>query len=307
MGDDTTGVLIVGHGLIGSAVLALLHEQGVPVAAVGRRAAALPRYHAVDLAREDGRLALREIVDRLRPGCVLLVHGPSDVTWIDANPDASARVHCGTAALAAGTGVPVILVSSDNVFPGTRGGYRPEDPVSPANGYGRVKSLAEDIALRAGPAALVVRVSLVYGWAGAGLRSTFAQRCLDAAVDGRPSSAPVDQTFTPVHVRDAAVVLAAVCRSVGEHPGPPLSGIRHLAGSAELSRYEFARLAYEIAGADPSLVRPCQRRETEWACRPRFSSLSCGSFSDVPGLSAWRPMTPGEGLRDMLAARERAA
>lgn len=286
--------LIVGHGLIGGAIPALL--QG-PAVCVGRRPREQHGYLALDLASADGRAALESAVTQMRPRCVVLTHGPSDVTWIDQNEAAAAAVHCGVAAIVARCGAPAVLVSTDNVFPGRRGGYRPDDPVEPANGYGRVKAEAERILL-AGQAALVLRVSLVYGWAGPGQRATFAQRCLDAAAEGRPMAAPTDQIFTPIHVRDVAEVTAALGRPAGQ-----LTGIAHLAGPAELSRYEFARLAYRLAGADTALVRPCLRQDTDWACRPQFSSLACGTFASLPGLAAWRPMTPEEGLREMLATR----
>jgi dTDP-4-dehydrorhamnose reductase len=302
------GVLIVGHGLIGGAVRATLTAQLLPTTSVGRRPAALPGYRPLDLASEAGRDGLRTLLDDLHPRCVVLVHGPSDVTMIESNVPAAAAMHCGVAEIAARSDAPVILVSTDNVFPGTRSRYRRADQVQPANAYGRVKSLAENTLLShnsAGAPRLVLRVSLVYGWAGNGLRDTFAQRCLEAAAEGRPMAAPVDQSFTPVHVRDVAYVLAALC----QHPeswypeSRRTGGIRHLAGPDEMSRYEFARLAYQLAGADTSLVRPCSRQETEWACRPRFSSLASESFAGLPGLPTWRPMTPAEGLRDMLCTR----
>lgn len=291
-------MLIVGNGLIGGAVSAVLAAQRVPVTSVGRRRTGLPGYHALDLTSEAGRDTLRSVIADPRPRRVLLVHGPSDVTWIDTHTTAAAAVHQGVAEIAARSGAPVILVSTDNVFPGDRGGYRPDDAVQPANGYGRVKSLAENAVLD-GIDGLVVRVSLVYGWAGAGLRATFAQRCLEAAAAGRPLVVPEDQSFTPIHVGDVAAVLAALCQC----PAGQFTGIRHLAGPAELSRYEFARLAYELAGADASLVKPCLRMETEWACRPRYSSLAFEPFTGLPGLAAWRPMTPADGLRAMLAAQ----
>jgi dTDP-4-dehydrorhamnose reductase len=290
-------VLVVGHGLIGCAVRAMLLAARIPVVSIGRRPAELPGYQALDLASETGRAALRAAVTELRPACVVLVHGPSDVTWIDQNEASAAAVHCGVAAIVARSGAPAVLVSTDNVFPGRRGGYRPDDPAEPANGYGRIKARAESVLL-AGRAASVLRVSLVYGWAGPGQRATFGQRCLDAAAAGRPVAAPTDQAFTPIHVRDVATVIAAGCRS-----GRPFSGVRHLAGPAELSRHEFARLAYRLAGADEALVRPCLRQDSEWACRPRFSSLECGNFAGLAGLAAWQPMTPAEGLAEMLADR----
>jgi dTDP-4-dehydrorhamnose reductase len=288
--------LIVGHGLIGGSLRAQLRTIAeLPIVSIGRRHRELPDYRALDLASETGRAALDKVVADLRPRRVVLAHGPSDVTWIDKNEAAAAAVHCGVAAIVARSAAPVVMISTDNVFSGARGGYRPGDPAEPANGYGRVKVDAESIALAAG-SALVLRVSLVYGWHRPGQRATFAQRCLEAAAEGRPMDVPTDQLFTPIHVRDVSVVTAAVCRSGGQ-----LTGIKHLAGPIELSRYEFARLAYRLAGADTTLVRPCLRQDTEWACRPRFSSLTCGTFSGLPGLAQWRPMTPEEGLREMLA------
>jgi len=294
--------LIVGHGLIGGAIRAVLQtEAGIPAVCIGRRPRELPGYRAIDLASEAGRAALETAVADLRPRFVVLVHGPSDVTAIHENEAAAAAVHCGVAAIVARSGTPAVLVSTDNVFSGERGGYRPDDPIAPPNGYGRVKARAESILLATG-SALVLRVSLVYGWAGPGQRATFAQRCLDAAAQGRPMSAPTDQIFTPIHVRDVAAVIAAVC---GSAPQP--TGIQHLAGPLELSRYEFARLAYCLAGADPALVRPCLRQETEWACRPRFSSLASGTFTGLTRSAAWLPMRPDEGLREMLATRPASA
>jgi dTDP-4-dehydrorhamnose reductase len=296
--DHSPAVLVVGHGLIGGAVRARLREApALRSVCIGRRQRDLPDYRALDLASEAGRAALEGTVADLRPRGVVLVHGPSDVTWIDEHEAAAAAVHCGVAAIVARSGAPAVLVSTDNVFPGTRGRYTPRDQAEPANGYGRVKARAENIVL-ASATALVLRVSLVYGWSAPGQRATFAQRCLEAAAEGRPMSAPTDQIFTPVHVRDVVAVTAAACQSAGR-----LTGIRHLAGPVELSRYEFARLAYRVAGADTALVRPCLRRNTVWACRPRFSSLACGTFPGLPGLAAWRPMTPEAGLREMLATR----
>lgn len=289
--------LIVGHGLIGAAIPALLRAAGLRTVCVGRRQRELPGYLAIDLASEAGRAVLEATLAELQPRCAVLVHGPSDVTWMDLNEAAAAAVHCGVAEIVARSGVPSVLVSTDNVFPGRRGGYRPDDPLDPANGYGRVKARAEEILLASGTT-LVMRVSLVYGWAGPGLRATFAERCLTAAAEGRPMSAPTDQAFTPIHVRDVAAVTAAVCRAA-----VPVTGVDHLAGPVELSRYEFAQIAYRLAGADPMLVNPCLRQHTVWVCRPRFSSLSCGSFTGLPGLAWWRPMTPEEGLREMLATR----
>jgi dTDP-4-dehydrorhamnose reductase len=271
-----------------------LLANDVPVITVARGEADRPDHRARDLSTAAGRAGLRADLTDLRPRCVVLTHGPSDVSWINEHELAADAAHCGVAEVLAGSGVPTLLVSTDNVFSGRRGGNRPEDPVRPNNAYGRVKARAERVLLSAGRA-LVLRVSLVFGWAGPKHRATYAERCLESALAGQPFPAPTDQLFTPVHVADVALVISQLCRTI-----PLPTGVAHLAGPELLSRFEFATLAYRLAGADVGLVRPCLRRDTEWASRPRFSSLACSDFTGVPGLAGWRAMDVVAGLRTML-------
>ncbi len=294
-------VLLVGHGLIGSSLRGRLLASGSPVACVTRRDVRLPGCHTADLAAEAGRSALRDLLRDLRPRSVVLAHGPSDVTWIEGHERQAALVHCEAARIVAASGVPAILVSTDNVFAGERGRYTVADDPRPGNAYGRVKERAERLILAAGNA-LVLRVSLIYSWTDSAQRQTFAERCLAAAFASRPLLAPADQIFTPVHAGDVSSVIAAICAS-DRVP----AGIRHLSGPRQLSRYEFAAMAYRLAGADDGLVRRCRRRDTQWASRPEFSSLACGDFTDIAGLARWRPMTPREGLQAMIDERRAAS
>ncbi|NGY63147.1 sugar nucleotide-binding protein [Lentzea sp. NEAU-D13] len=271
-------VVVVGRGLIGALTAARLRAAGHEVVTMARTGADV----CLDLADPDG---FRTALSRLRPETVILTHGPSDVTWIESNEAEAARAHVGTAEVVAEQGVRTVLVSTDNVFSGAEGRRRPSDAIAPANAYGRVKAAAERVLLGAG-GHLVLRVSLVYGWTGAAHRTTYGQRCLEAAASRQKLPAPADQSFTPIHVDDVAGVLTSVCRD-------GRTGLAHLAGPLELSRFDFARTAYRLAGAPEALVRPCLRADTEWASRPRFSSLACDDFGHLP-------MTPEEGLARML-------
>ncbi|MFK3979398.1 SDR family oxidoreductase [Micromonospora sp. NPDC050397] len=303
--------VVVGQGLIGGAVRRELSGQGRAPVTVARsartgdpdpaRSTGAHLRHDLDLPA--GRAALRADLDRIGPGRIVLTHGPSDVSWMEENEERAARIHCGVARLAAGSGVPVLLISTDNVFSGERGLMRPTDPVAPRNAYGRLKVEAERIVLAGGGD--VLRVSLVYGTAGPGYRPTYAQLCLAAAAAGAALPAPVDQSFTPIHVDDVARVVAA---RVETPAGAGSAGgtIEHLAGHQELSRYEFARLSYAAAGADPDLVLPCLRRDTAWASRPRYSSLACTDYAAL--LPAhWPPASPAAGLRRMVSGPADAA
>ncbi|MFJ6194875.1 sugar nucleotide-binding protein [Micromonospora sp. NPDC092111] len=306
-------IIVVGRGLIGGAVCHELRERGQAPVTVARsapaRAPGPPPSDSThlrhDLDLPAGQAALRADLERIGPRRIVLTHGPSDVSWMEENEERAARIHCGVARLAADSGVPTLLISTDNVFSGERGLMRPTDPVTPHNAYGRLKAEAERIVLAGG--GRVLRVSLVYGHADAGYRATYAQRCLAAAAAGAPFPAPVDQSFTPIHIDDVARVVAArLTMPAGAGPVAGAGAVAHLAGPQELSRYEFARLAYAAAGADPELVRPCLRRDTPWASRPRYSSLACTDFRPLlPG--HWPPATPAAGLRRMVSATAGAA
>ena len=294
-GNRSDPVLVIGHGLIGARVRSMLVARGVPVAVVARRPWTASHCHALDLSAEQGLRALRSMLETLRPLCVVLCHGPSNVSWIEEHEAEAAVAHSGVAALIAQSDLRAVLVSTDNVFSGTRGRYRPRDATRPSNAYGRVKAQAEDLLL-AGGAALVLRASLVYGWSDSRHRENFAERCLRAAFDHRRFVAPTDQWSAPLHADDVARVVVGACTAL-RFP----TAIRHLAGPDELSRFDFARLAYRLAAAEPDLVQPCLRRDTEWASRPGYSSLECSDFADLAGLADWRPMGPEAGLKEMLA------
>jgi dTDP-4-dehydrorhamnose reductase/N-acetylglucosamine kinase-like BadF-type ATPase len=283
-------VLVVGQGLIGTAIVTRLRDAGHPVVSVARR----PRAGtlALDLSTKDGRAELAATARRITPRSVVLVHGPSDVTGCEDDPETALAVHEGVAEAVAGLGCPVVLVSTDNVFDGERPLNRTTDPVAPANAYGRAKLAAER--RLSSPPHVVLRVSLVYGWSGGEHRSNYAERCLRSAAAGEPAEAPGDQWFTPVHVDDVARVVAAV--AVAPETAPALA---HVAGPEHLSRVAFARIACEVTGGDPGLVREVPRAATIWASRPPNSSLAPSGLGGVPGLDGYRPRTPREGLAGM--------
>jgi len=291
----THHVTVVGRGLIGSALAAALRRAAVAVRTVSRSGARTADHEPCDLGTRHGRALLLAALRRWEPDRIVLTHGPSDVTWMEHHPAQAAEAHAGLArAVAEEFGPRLLLVSTDNVYPGTEPLRTPADPPAPANVYGRVKLEAEEAVRDAG--GRVVRVSLVYGgWCAPGQRVTFAERCLTAARARQALTVPRDQWFTPVHLDDVTTVLAALCR-----PGAQAPALTHLSGPRQLSRHAFARAAYRLAGADESLVTPCLRADSEWASRPRYSSLRCDEFAAVTGIPGWRPADVTDGLRTML-------
>jgi dTDP-4-dehydrorhamnose reductase len=291
--------VVVGRGLIGGAVRDRLKAAGRDVITVSRAAPPSSDHWQLDLATGQGRVDLVAGLNRVGPDCVVLTHGPSDVSWMESHETQAAAIHCGVAQAVVGGGWPTILVSTDNVFSGERGGMRPSDPIAPQNAYGRLKARAETTVLTGG--GLTLRTSLVYGDAAPEYRLTYAQLCLAAASAGEHFSVPTDQSFTPIHINDVAQVIAAL--ALAPERG---NAIEHLSGPQELSRFDFARLAYAAVGAHPDLVEGCLRRGSIWASRPRYSSLASTDFGFLQP-RVWPPATPAEGLRRMAASRGLAA
>jgi dTDP-4-dehydrorhamnose reductase len=283
-------VLVVGVGLVGTPIIEALRARGIDVRSVCR--SARPGSHLrADLSTEEGRLQLAKTVRRWRPDRVVLVHGPEDIAWIEQNEQSATAAHVGTARIA--SGVPTVLISTDNVFDGAVSRREDTDAVGPLNAYGRIKLAAERV-LEGGPAPMIVRVSMVFGPRRYG-RTDFVRASLDHARARASFVVPVDQHLTPVYLDDVTTVVVALLLA------PPRPVTLHLAGPTQLSRYELARAAYRAVGADPGLVRGVPRAQTRWACRPRHSSLANSDFSGLPDLRGFVPRDLPTALSDLVA------
>ncbi|HEX4727168.1 MAG TPA: sugar nucleotide-binding protein [Jatrophihabitans sp.] len=281
--------LVVGAGLIGTPIIETLRALGSEVRSVCRSARPEPHLRA-DLSTPAGRSLLAETVEDWQPDRVVLVHGPGDVTWMEDNEESATSTHVRTARIVSGR--PTVLISTDNVFPGSAGCHPDTAVVRPHNAYGRVKFAAEQ-ALADCPAAVIMRVSMVFGPRRQG-RTDFVNAALERAAAGQEFTVPTDQHLTPVYLDDVTTAVVAVLLA------PPRPLTLHLAGPTQLSRYELARAAYRAAGAEPDLVRGVPRAQTSWACRPAYSSLSNSDYSGFPGLHDWLPRDVPAALSDLV-------
>lgn len=283
-----TRALIVGTGLVGAATIVALEREGVETIPVSRSM-------GVDLETSVGLELLRKAIVSSAPHVVVLAHGPTSPEWCHDHPEASARIHAGSARVAAESRVPVVLVSSDVVFDGVAEAFHVHDPPRPITPYGRAKLEAERNVVRA-PRAAIVRVAMVYGCSRPA--NSFAERVLRSLRAGVATDAPVDQFVSPVFADDVADVVAAVALR-GDAPR-----LVHVGGPARLSRYAFAVEAARQLRAPVDLVRPVTRAGTVWALRPRHSSLVTSWLP--PALAQRGLVEPADGLRRTVAMAARA-
>jgi dTDP-4-dehydrorhamnose reductase len=108
--------------------------------------------------------------------------------------------------------------------------------------YGAAKAAAEQFVTEQDPAAILVRTSLIYGFAPVDRHTQFV---LDIA-DGRNAAQLFyDEYRCPIFVGDLAAALIELAQA-------DYRGVLNIAGDECLSRYAFGRLLAQHNGRDPS-------------------------------------------------------
>jgi dTDP-4-dehydrorhamnose reductase len=290
--------MVVGSGYLGGRIGARMRALGGRAVLCSRRPPSAASTADAEWRELDVRdpQACREVVRDVAPDAVVVVHGPSDITWCEGHAEETMAVHgSGAANLAAATaGRPLLLISTDNVFAGTRHSYGESDEPVPANAYGRAKLTGERILLDTGTA-LALRVSLVYGWDPDGHRPNYFTTCVRGLRAGRTVDAPADHWNTPVLVDDVAAWSAALL-----HAGR--TGVLHLGGPERLSRHEWAGRIAKGLGLDDGAIRPVGKAGTAYACRPDNACLHSERAESLPELAGLRPVDVDEGTRRLAEA-----
>lgn len=171
-------------------------------------------------------------------------------------------------------GIPLIQVSTDYVFDGSKKGpYIETDPVGPLGVYGASK-LAGELAVRSGnPRSVVLRTA----WVLSAHRANFLKTMLRLAADRPALSVVGDQHGCPTSARDIAAALKTITMKMIADANAP-TGVYHFVNAGETT---WAGLATEIfarngAGGGPSATVeaiPSSEYPTP-AKRPKNSRLS---------------------------------
>jgi dTDP-4-dehydrorhamnose reductase len=218
----------------------------------------------------------------------LVVHAAAwtDVDGAESDPQGAAAVNVGGTGHVAELGAPLVYVSTDYVFDGSkRTPYVESDAPNPLSVYGRTKLLGE---AAAGESAWVVRSSGLFGWTGRNFVRTMlalgAERDEVAVVD--------DQRSAPTYVGH----LASALREVVEQP----PGVWHVAADGDCTWAELAEAIFEEAGVRCRVRRVSTEELGRPAPRPAYSVLR-SERPGAPRLPHWR-----EGLRACLDRLELA-
>lgn len=192
------------------------------------------------------------------------------------NADAPAAL----AAACAAAGIPLVQVSTDYVFDGTKPApYLETDAIAPLGVYGRSKAAGEAAVRAAAPRHAIVRTAWVLS-AGPG---NFLDTMLRLAGERSSLNVVDDQIGCPTSASDLAAALLAIADRLGAR-----SGIWHCVNGGEASWFALAGHIFAEAarrGLPVPEVNPIRTAQYPTpAARPANSRLDCGRLSANFGL-----------------------
>jgi len=185
-------------------------------------------------------------------------------------------------------GIPLLHVSTDYVFDGTKqGAYGESDPVGPVGVYGASKLAGEEAVRAVQPRHIILRTAWVYGPSN----GNFAATMLRLAAERSELRVVADQYGGPTPAAAIADALMTVVDRMGDE-GP--WGTYHFSGSPAVTWHGFACAIIDQAAprlAQSPTVTPISTADYPTpARRPANSVLDCTKIERVFGIGQpdWR-------------------
>lgn len=272
-------ILVFGNGgQLGQELMAAAQAAGIPLIGLTRAEADITNVTTV-----------RRVVHDLKPRVVINAGAYTKVDRAEEEEGEAFLVNAiGPSALARSclaAGVPLVHVSTDYVFDGSKdGAYTEDDPVAPLGVYGRSKAQGEVVIRRILPQHVIVRTSWVYGVHGA----NFLKTILRLAAEREELRIVADQRGCPTSTQDLAGALLTVAQRLMAGQGG--YGTYHFAGAGVTTWHGFAQRIVEaqqpFTGRAPKVVPIPTKDYPTPAQRPMNSELDTRRFAAVFGVMA---------------------
>ena len=208
-----------------------------------------------------------------------------------ANGDGPAQL----AALCRDAGIPLIHISTDYVFDGSKGSpYRETDQTAPLGVYGASKRAGEVAVLESGAQAIILRTAWVFAAKG----KNFPRTMINAARKTGALKVVADQQGTPTAAEDLAVAILDIAQHIRTRGWrEDYQGIFHATNQGATSWYGFAEAIFEATAAHGEATPSITPITTaDWPTpvrRPADSRLDCSRLKRVFGISLppWQDAT----------------
>lgn len=293
-------ILLTGaSGLVGAAFARAAARRGhnvVGIVGAWRDGAigGVAELRAVDLA---DTAAAQAVALEVFPEVIVNAAAVAEPALCDAQPERAQQLNvelpAALACVAHHVSAPLVHISSEQVFDGTRAPYSAGDPVGPLNLYGRQKVESERRVLAAAPAfARVVRAPLLVGNSLGGRRSLH-EKLFETWAAGRPAKGYTDEFRQVCSAENLAEALLELVER------DDLRGVFHWAGAEALSRHEIARRIAAHFRVPEKLVGPMTRADTLDVSAKRPANLAM-NLAPLAGKLKTRPQIFAEALKELV-------
>jgi dTDP-4-dehydrorhamnose reductase len=264
-------ILVFGaNGQLGQELTRLAADRGTPMHALA---------HADADIADDGAVA--GALARWKPELLVNAAAYTKVDLAETNADEARKGNeIGPGVLAgacAAAGIPMVHVSTDYVFDGSKPDpYRETDPVCPISAYGRSKVAGEEAVRGKLKHHVILRTAWVYSEFG----HNFLKTILRLAETRDELRIVADQHGSPTSAREIAEAILHLAPLLLRDQ--KLSGTYHFTADGFTTWHGFARRVVEIVapmtGRSPRVI-PIQTADYPTpAKRPANSRLDCGLF-----------------------------
>jgi dTDP-4-dehydrorhamnose reductase len=272
-------------GQLGRELTECAARRDMPIRMVGRAEA--------DIADAG---AIARAVAAASPSIVVNAAGYTNVDRAESEPTAAFRANAlGPGVIAsscAAAGIPLLHISTDYVFDGTKPtAYVEDDSVAPLGVYGRSKAEGEAAVRRVLEHHVILRTSWVYGIYGA----NFLKTVLRLARERDELRIVSDQRGCPTGTVDIAEAILTIAPLLVRRE--PIWGTYHFAGQGATTWHGFASEIVDaqavIANRHPAVVPISTAEYPTAARRPVNSELDSSHFTSTFGIEAkdWRERT----------------
>jgi dTDP-4-dehydrorhamnose reductase len=188
-------------------------------------------------------------------------------------------------------GVPIVHLSTDYVFDGSKTApYTEDDIPRPKSVYGASKLAGEKAVLEASQSAVVVRTAWVYS----PFDTNFVRTMLRLAADREEVGVVADQLGNPTSALEISDGILAVAANLVSSQSVELRGVFHMTADGEATWADFAERIFTVsaaAGGPTARVRPIATADYPTpAARPANSCLDSSKLARIHGvrLPDWR-------------------
>lgn len=207
-------------------------------------------YKSLDITDEK---AVAEAISKFKPDLLIHTAAMTNVDACEADKEGCDKLNVDAVKYIAdackANNVHLVHLSTDFIFDGEDGPYDEEAEPNPVSYYGESKLKAEEIVLKSGLDAAILRTVLVYGIAEDMSRSNIALWAKGAMEKGQKINVVDDQFRSPTLAEDLAdgCILAAKQKA---------KGIYNISGKDQLSVLEIVQQVADYWKLDKSLINP---------------------------------------------------